>query len=87
MQPMLTSYRILDLTQFVAGPDSTRVMAELGAEVIKVELLPNGDWGRMSGLKGRKPTYQPSTVSTYYFQHNHSKKSLALDFIANKIHF
>jgi len=80
MQPMLTSYRVLDLGQFVAGPTCARVMAEMGAEVIKVELLPHGDRGRFSGLKPRDPAHKNASISTYYFQHNHSKKSLALDY-------
>jgi crotonobetainyl-CoA:carnitine CoA-transferase CaiB-like acyl-CoA transferase len=77
--PMLTGYRVLDVGQFVAGPTCTRIMAELGAEVIKLELAPFGDRGRASGDKPRDPRVKNSSQSTYFFQHNHSKKSLALD--------
>jgi len=76
---MLRGYRVLDITQFVAGPTCTRIMAELGAEVIKVELAPAGDRGRFSGDKPRDPRFKNASPSTYFFQHNHSKKSLALD--------
>ncbi len=78
--PMLKGYRVLDMTQVVAGPTCTRIMAELGADVIKLELAPFGDRTRVGGLKSRKPEHSESTQSTYFFQHNHSKRSLALDF-------
>jgi CoA:oxalate CoA-transferase len=77
--PMLTGYRVLDITQFVAGPTCTRILAELGAEVIKVEIAPHGDRGRASGDKPRDAGLRASSQSTYYFQHNHSKKSVAID--------
>ena len=77
--PMLKGYRVLDLGQFVAAPTCTRILAELGAEVIKLELAPFGDRGRFAGDKPRDPALKKSSQSTYYFQHNHSKKSLAVD--------
>lgn len=77
--PMLKGYRVLDMTQIVAGPTCTRIMAELGADVVKIELAPFGDRTRVGGLKSRDPAHKSSSRSTYYFQHNHSKKSLAID--------
>lgn len=76
---MLTGYRVLDITQFVAGPACTRILAELGAEVVKIELAPYGDRGRAAGDKSRDPALKESSQSTYFFQHNHSKKSVAVD--------
>ena len=78
--PMLTGYRVLDITQIVAGPTCTRILAEMGAEVVKLELAPFGDRTRVGGLRSNKPEHKRCSQSTYFIQHNHSKKSLALDF-------
>lgn len=78
--PMLKGYRVLDMTQVVAGPTCTRIMAELGADVVKLELAPFGDRTRAGGLRARSAEYKGSSQSTYYIQQNHSKRSLALDF-------
>jgi CoA:oxalate CoA-transferase len=69
---MLKGYHVLDFTHFVAGPTCTRIMAELGADVIKVERSPEGDHVRRLGLV-------KEGMSTYYFQHSHSKRSLGID--------
>jgi CoA:oxalate CoA-transferase len=76
---MLEGYRVLDFTQFVAGPTCTRLLGEMGAEVIKLELAPAGDRVRGDGLKSQAPEMKESTHSTYYLQHNHSKLSFAID--------
>lgn len=70
---MLEGVRVLDFTQYVAGPTVTRMMAELGAEIIKVEQTPGGDPSRQIPVfKNRR--------SLYYMQHNRGKKSLCVDF-------
>src|ERR1700694_2072910 len=48
---VLDGYKVLDFTQIVAGPTATLMMAEMGAEVIKVELTPAGDPSRMGPFR------------------------------------
>lgn len=65
--PMLTGYRVLDITQYVAGPTCCRMLAEFGAEVIKVELAPEGDRIRAAGFKRstrRWPTSRRARISS-----------------------
>jgi CoA:oxalate CoA-transferase len=81
---MLTGYRVLDITQIVAGPTCSRILGEMGAEVIKLELAPFGDRTRIGGLRATSPEHKGCSQSTYFVQHNHSKKSLALDFKSEK---
>ncbi len=68
---VLDGVRVLDFTAMMSGPYCTRLMADLGAEVIKVE-PPEGDHIRL-----RPPRRQGR--STYFAQLNAGKKSLALD--------
>ena len=70
---MLEGVRVLDFTQYVAGPTVTRMMAELGAEIIKVEQGPGGDPSRQI------PVFK-NRNSLYYIQHNRGKKSICVDF-------
>src|SRR5271170_7039121 len=70
---MLSALKVLDFTQYLAGPTVTRFMAEMGAEIIKVEQAPGGDPSRMlPWLKNGR--------SAYFIQQNRGKKSLCLDF-------
>jgi crotonobetainyl-CoA:carnitine CoA-transferase CaiB-like acyl-CoA transferase len=69
---ILSGIRVLDFTQYLAGPTTTRLMAEMGAEVIKVEHAPDGDPARiLPVVKDRR--------SGYFVQQNRGKKSLCLD--------
>ena len=70
--PMLDGYKVLDFTQVLAGPTTTRYLAEMGAEVIKVEIAPNGDIAR--GVP-----FIRDGRSAYYIQQNRGKRSLCLD--------
>lgn len=69
---VLDGVRVLDFTQHLAGPTATRLMAEMGAEVVKLELAPWGDQVRKVGyLKGGR--------SAYFLSQNRGKKSLCLN--------
>ena len=69
---MLEGYRVLDFTQVLAGPTTTRYMAEMGAEVVKVEFAPSGDIARAV-------PYIRDGRSGYFVQQNRGKKGLCLD--------
>lgn len=69
---ILSGIKILDFTHAVAGPTATRLMAEMGADIIKVELAPTGDMIRSM-------PYFKDGRSGYFVQQNRGKKSLCLD--------
>jgi crotonobetainyl-CoA:carnitine CoA-transferase CaiB-like acyl-CoA transferase len=66
-----TGLRVIDLTQGLAGPEAAMLLAQYGAEVIKVEPL-HGDWSRNQGEKFGD--FTDKTVAN-----NRGKKSIALD--------
>lgn len=70
----LAGYRILAAEQYGAGPYGTMFLAQLGAEVIKIEPPRGGDSARQSG-----PYYLGDDDSLFYQTFNLNKRSLTLD--------
>ncbi len=74
----LNSVRVLDLTMAWAGPYATRLLADMGAEVIKIE-APNS-WDVVRTLTGQPPTVERVWDKSPYFNHlNRNKYGCALD--------
>jgi len=66
--------RVLDLSRMLAGPYGSMLLADMGAEVIKVEEPDGGDPMRVMG-----PPFLPDGESAYFLSINRNKKSVALD--------
>ncbi|MCP5025241.1 MAG: CoA transferase [Actinomycetia bacterium] len=74
----LAGIRVVDLTMMWAGPYATKMLAEMGAEVIKVE-SPRA-WDNLRTLVPQDPEPADPWNSAYYFnEYNHHKKSVTLD--------
>jgi crotonobetainyl-CoA:carnitine CoA-transferase CaiB-like acyl-CoA transferase len=69
---LLAGTTVLDFTQYLAGPTATRLMAELGAEIIKVEQAKGGD-------PSRTLPFLKEGRSVYFIQQNRGKKSVCVD--------
>jgi len=78
---LLDGVRVLDLSRILAGPWATQVLADLGAEVIKIERPGAGDDTRSWGPPYLKDADGNDTgESAYYLCANRGKRSLAIDF-------
>ncbi len=73
LKKMLSNVKVLDFTQYLAGPAATRLLADFGADVIKIERTPDGD-------HGRKIHYVAPGVSGFFLAACAGKKSLAIEF-------
>ena len=72
---LLAGVRVLDLSRMLAGPYGSMLLADLGAEVIKIEDPRGGDPMRAMG----PPFLGPDGESAYFLSINRNKKSVALD--------
>ncbi len=70
--PPLAGVRVLDFTRLLPGPVCTQYLADLGADVVKVEDTGAGDYARSIGAEGDAP-------SLFYRNVNRGKRSLAID--------
>jgi crotonobetainyl-CoA:carnitine CoA-transferase CaiB-like acyl-CoA transferase len=68
----LTGLRIVDLTRILSGPFCTQLLADMGAEIIKIEPPGQGDAVRRQGIV-------KDGLSWYFANYNRNKRSLTLD--------
>jgi len=74
---LLEGVRVLDLSRMLAGPYGSMLLADMGAEVIKIEAPDGGDPMRAMG-----PPFLPDGESAYFLAVNRNKKSVAVDLAA-----
>jgi len=85
MAGALSHIRVLDLSRVLAGPWATQILADLGAEVIKIERPGVGDETRSWGPPYQKDSAgRDTTESAYYLCANRNKKSVTLDMSSPK---
>ncbi|KAK46081.1 carnitine dehydratase [Caballeronia jiangsuensis] len=77
MTPSLTGLRVLDLTRLLPGPVATLRLAELGADVLKIEPPGEGDYART--MLQTEADRQSGTPSAFYRIVNRGKRQLTLD--------
>ncbi|RJG12606.1 CoA transferase [Pseudomonas cavernicola] len=81
MPGALSHLRVLDLSRVLAGPWAGQILADLGAEVIKIERPGNGDDTRAWGPPFLKDANGENTSeAAYYLSANRNKQSVTVDF-------
>ena len=75
----LSGLRVLDLSRILAGPWCAQTLADLGADVIKVERPGTGDDTRAWGPPWRETAPGEDRDSAYFLSANRNKKSVAID--------
>ena len=84
MTVCLAGIRVLDLSRILAGPWATQLLADLGAEVIKIERPGKGDDTRGWGPPFVSSAHEADLFSAYYLAANRGKKSVAVDLSAQE---
>nr|WP_205741950.1 CaiB/BaiF CoA-transferase family protein [Halomonas marinisediminis] len=85
MMGALTGVRVLDLSRVLAGPWCSQILADLGADVVKVERVGRGDDTRAWGPPYMKDAQGHETLEASYYQStNRNKRSVAVDMATEK---
>jgi crotonobetainyl-CoA:carnitine CoA-transferase CaiB-like acyl-CoA transferase len=79
MAGVLTGVRVLDLSRVVSGPWCTQILADLGAEVIKIERPVVGDDTRQMGPFLEDAEHKPTNDSAIFLACNRGKRSITID--------
>jgi formyl-CoA transferase len=74
-EPLLSGVRVVEFTEYVAGPFAGRMLADLGADVIKIDPVTGDPWRRQQAVN--------ATEGRAYIASNRGKRCLALDLRAD----
>ena len=75
----LHGINVFDLTRVLAGPTSTQILGDLGANIIKVERPNSGDDSRNLGPPYLDSTSESPQESSYFLSVNRNKNSVTID--------